>query len=227
MKHDLIAAGWKIRRIFIFEWSNHSIVWYNHSIMALLAEILSSRIRSEIFRLLFGLSEKELHVREIERRTGLSIGTVRQELEKLLRMELVLARREGNRLYYSANRAHPLFPDIRNIVLKTSGIVEPLNEDLDKKAIRIAFIFGSLATNQEGAASDVDLMVIGGVGLRTLSGWLSGISEKIGREINPYALSPAEYRRRKRSGEHFLNRVLQSAKIFVKGSEDELEAMGG
>jgi DNA-binding transcriptional ArsR family regulator len=211
----------------IIEWSDHSIVWYNHSNMTLLAEILSSRIRSEIFRLLFGLSEKELHVRAIERRTGLSIGTVRQELQKLLRMELVLARREGNRLYYSANKEHPLFPDIRNLVLKTSGIVEPLKEALDKEDVHIAFIFGSLADNQEGAASDVDLMVIGSVGLRTLSGWLSGISEKIGREINPHVLSPAEYRRRKQSGEHFLNRVLDSTKIFIKGSEDELEAMGG
>ena len=123
-------------RIVIFEWSNHSIVWYKHSIMAILAEILSSRVRSEIFRLLFGLSEKELHVREIERRAGLSIGTVRQELQKLLRIELVLARREGNRLYYRANKEHPLFPDIRNIVLKTSGIVEPMKKALDKKAVK-------------------------------------------------------------------------------------------
>jgi DNA-binding transcriptional ArsR family regulator len=195
--------------------------------MAILAEILSSRVRSEIFRLLFGLSEKELYVREIERQAGLSIGTVRQELQKLLRMELVLARREGNRLYYRANREHPLFPDIRNIVLKTSGIVEPLKKALDKETVHIAFIFGSLADNQEGAASDVDLMVIGSVGLRTLSGWLSGISERIGREINPHVLSPKEYRKRKSSGEHFLNRVLGSARIFIKGSEDDLAGMGG
>jgi DNA-binding transcriptional ArsR family regulator len=194
--------------------------------MALLAEILSSRVRSEIFRLLFGLLEKEIHVREIERQTGLSIGTVRQELQKLLQMELILARRDGNRLSYRANKRHPLFADIRNMVLKTSGIVEPLREALNKEPVKIAFIFGSLANNREGAASDLDLMVIGSVGLRTLSGWLSGISEKIGREINPQVLSLEEYARRKRSGEHFLNRVLESPKIFIKGSEDELAAMG-
>ena len=194
--------------------------------MALLAEILSSKSRSEIFRLLFGLSEKELHVREIERQAGLSIGTVRQELQKLLQMELVFARKDGNRLYYRANKEHPLFPDIRNLVLKTSGIVEPLREALDKETVNIAFVFGSLANNREGAASDVDLMVIGSVGLRTLSGWLSGLSERIGREINPHVMSPQEYRRQKGSGEHFLNRVLESAKIFIKGSGNELAAMG-
>jgi DNA-binding transcriptional ArsR family regulator len=194
--------------------------------MTILAKILSSRVRSEIFRLLFGLSEKELHVREIERRTGLSIATVRQELKKLLQMELLLARRDGNRLYYRGNKEHPLFPDIQNMVLKTVGIVEPLKEVLDKENVNIAFIFGSVANNREGAVSDLDLMVIGTVGLRTVSGWLSGISEKIGREINPHVLSLNEYRKRKRAREHFLNRVIESAKIFIKGNEDDLAAMG-
>jgi DNA-binding transcriptional ArsR family regulator len=194
--------------------------------MTILAKILSSRVRSEIFRLLFGLSDKELHVREIERRTGLSIATVRQELKKLLQMELLLARRDGNRLYYRGNKEHPLFPDIQNMVLKTVGIVEPLKEVLDKENVNIAFIFGSVANNREGAVSDLDLMVIGTVGLRTVSGWLSGISEKIGREINPHVLSLNEYRKRKRAREHFLNRVIESAKIFIKGNEDDLAAMG-
>jgi DNA-binding transcriptional ArsR family regulator len=193
--------------------------------MALLAKILSSRVRSEIFRLLFGLSDNELYVREIERRTGLSIATVRQELKKLLQMELVSARRDGNRLYYRGNKEHPLFPDIQSMVLKTVGIVEPLKEVLDKESVNIAFIFGSVANNREGAASDLDLMVIGTVGLRTVSGWLSGISEKIGREINPHVLSLKEYRKRKRAREHFLIRVMESAKIFIKGNEDDLAAM--
>lgn len=165
-------------------------------------------------------------MREIERRTGLSIGTVRQELQKLLQMELVLARRDGNRLYYRANREHPLFAEIRNMVLKTCGLVEPLRNTLDRKSVRIAFIFGSLAKNSEGATSDVDLLVIGSAGLRTVSGWLSGTTEKIGREINPHVLTVKEYRKRRRSSEHFLRRVLESPKIFIKGNEDELEAMG-
>lgn len=195
--------------------------------MAILAEILSSRVRSEIFRLLFGVSERQLHVREIERRTSLSIATVRQELQKLLRLQLVEAERSGNRLYYRANKGHPLYTDIRNIVLKTSGMVDILREVLDKEGVKIAYVFGSMASNQEGATSDVDLMVIGDVGLRTLSGWLSGVSEQIGREINPHVMNRAEFRKRKQSRDHFITRVLESEKLFIKGSEHDLEAMGG
>lgn len=195
--------------------------------MSILQEILSSRVRSKIFRLLFGVSDNQLHVREMERQTGLSIATVRQELQKLLRMQLVEARRSGNRLYYRANKEHPLYPDIRNLVLKTSGMIDILRDALDKEGVTIAFVFGSVALSQEGATSDVDIMVIGEVGLRTLSGWLSGVSEQIGREVNPHVINEHEFKKRRQSHDYFLTRVLESQKLFIKGCEHDLEAMGG
>jgi hypothetical protein len=67
-------------------------------------------------------------------------------------------------------------------------------------------------------------MVIGKVGLRTLSSWLSGITEEIGRDINPHILSVNEFR--KRAGEHFLSTVLNSPKLFIIGDEDELATVG-
>ena len=67
--------------------------------MSTLSGILSSRVRAEIFRLLFGLNEKELHMREMERQAALSLGTIRQDLQKLVKLDLVKARRDGNRLY--------------------------------------------------------------------------------------------------------------------------------
>jgi len=69
-------------------------------------------------------------------------------------------------------------------------------------------------------------MVIGDVSLAPLSGWLSRISKEIGRGINPHFMSIDEFRKRKQSGEHFINRVLESTKIFIKGSEDDLAEMG-
>jgi len=194
--------------------------------MSTLSGILSSRVRAEIFRLLFGLNEKELHMREMERQAALSLGTIRQDLQKLVKLDLVKARRDGNRLYYRANIDHPLFPEIRNLVLKTAGLVEVIKSALDREGIEVAFIFGSLARSKERAESDVDLMVIGTIGLRSLSSRLSGVSEQIGRETNPHALSIEEFRRRKQNGNHFLSNVLASPKLFIIGSENDLEAMG-
>ncbi|MHB8067734.1 MAG: nucleotidyltransferase domain-containing protein [Desulfobaccales bacterium] len=194
--------------------------------MGTLSDIFSSRVRAEIFRLLFGLDEKELHLREMTRQADLSLGTIRQDLQKLVKLDLVTTRRDGNRLYFRANTDHPLYPEIRKLVLKTAGLVEIFKSVLDREGVELAFVFGSLASNREKAASDVDLMVIGTVGLRALSSWLSGVSEQVGREINPHTLTVEEFRRRQEKGDHFLANVLESPKLFIIGNENDLAAMG-
>ncbi len=195
--------------------------------MNVLAEILSSKIRAEIFRLLFGTSPEELHMREIERRSGYAIGTIQTELKKLLLLDLVKKRKDGNRLYYRANREHPLYPDICSLVVKTIGLVDILKDALREDSnINIAFVFGSIARHEEAAGSDVDLMVIGKLGLRKLTGMLSGVSGEIGREINPHVLSVNEFVKRKTNREHFITQVLEAPKIFIIGNKNELESMG-
>ena len=194
--------------------------------MNALSEILSSRTRAEIFRLLFGVIEDELHVREIQRRSGLNDRTIRQELSKLVRLDLVKGRRDSNRVYYKANKANPLYPEIHKLVLKTLGLVDILRAALKDDQIQMAFIFGSIAEGNETAGSDVDLLVIGEIGLRSLSELLSGVSEKIGREINPYVMNKDEYRKRVKSNEHFITHILKSPKISVVGADHDLEAMG-
>ena len=116
-------------------------------------------------------------MREIARRSGFAIGTIQTELRKLLRLDLVYSKRDGNRTYYEANKAHPLFADIRRLVLKTVGLGDVLRGALDKSpAIRCAFVFGSIARGEEKAGSDIDLMVIGDAGFRKVVGLLEGAS---------------------------------------------------
>jgi predicted nucleotidyltransferase len=192
-----------------------------------LPEILSSRARAEIFRLLFSGTGEEFHVREMERRSGLNESTVRQELRKLVRLDLVQSRRDSNRVYYRAKTENPLYPEIRNLVLKTSGLADVLKSALADTRIRVAFVFGSIASGEEKTGSDVDLMVIGRLGLRDLSGLLSGVEEKIGREVNPHVMSENEFRSRLKAKEHFMSSVLKGPKIFLIGSENDLKPVGG
>ena len=194
--------------------------------MGTLVELLSSRVKAEVFRLLFSTYGRELHVREIARQSGLNDATVRQELKRLIRSGVIKDRKDGNRLYYGANAEHPLYPEIRNIVLKTSGLADVLREALDRGAITLAFIFGSVANGTDKAQSDVDLMVLGKLSLRQLGKLLSGVVTRLGREINPHVMSPEEFARRIKTRDHFLTSVLSTPRLFVIGNEDELEAMG-
>ena len=42
-------------------------------------DLLSSKVKAELFRLLFGVRNERLHLRELARQSGLAVGTVRQE----------------------------------------------------------------------------------------------------------------------------------------------------
>ena len=193
--------------------------------MDTLSQILSSRTRAKIFKLLFGTREEELHIREIQRRSQLNDRTIRQELAKLLKLDLVIDRRDSNRVYYRANKSNPLYYDIKNLVLKSIGLVDVLRDALKDKRIQIAFVFGSISEGKETSGSDVDLFVIGTLGMRDLSALLPGAADKIGREINAHVMTRNELKKRYGIEEHFITSVIKSPKLFILGTEDDLKAV--
>lgn len=193
--------------------------------MSVLA-VIFPQVRAEVLRLLFADAGRELHLRDLTRQSGLGLGTVQGELAKLSSSDLVTSRRDGNRRYYRANSSHPLFPDLQQLVLKTSGLRDVLAEALrGVKGVDVAFVFGSLASGPGKAASDVDLFVIGDAGLRALAPALRKATGAVGREINPVSMTAAEFRKR-RVKDPFVRDVLGKEKLFVKGDANELERLG-
>jgi len=196
--------------------------------MSLLAEILSSRVRASIFEQLFVPDFPAFHMRELERRTSSAIGTIQSELKKLHRLELVERSQDGNRVNYRANRSHPLCPVICDLVSMSSGAEAVLRDALHASdQIRLAFIFGSAARGELKPESDIDLLVIGSIGLRELMRLLSGVSDRIGREINPHVMPEVEFAQRIKQQDHFVTQVLRSERIYLLGGDDEFRELGG
>jgi DNA-binding transcriptional ArsR family regulator len=191
-----------------------------------LLDIVSSRRKAEVLRLLFGVEPREVHLRDLTRRSGLALRTVQQELARLGSAGLVTSRRDGNRVYYGANRNSPVYADLRSIVLKTAGLADVLRSALQGADVELAFVFGSIAAESARSESDIDLMVIGPLGLRRLAKALHGVALRIGREINPHVLTREEFVRRKRLGDHFISSLLASPRLFIVGTDDELAKLG-
>ncbi len=188
--------------------------------------ILFPQVRAEVLRLLFADPGKELHLRELSRLSQLALGTLQAEVRKLAAAELIVARRDGNRLYYRANTSHPVFPELQGLALKTTGLRERLVTALVGLAgVRLAFVFGSQASGTAGAASDVDLLLVGSVGLRALAPRLRPVAEALGREINPHVLAPDTLSAKARSGDAFVTTVLAGPKLWIIGGADELGTM--
>jgi predicted nucleotidyltransferase len=116
--------------------------------------------------------------------------------------------------------------DIRSVLPEISDSLELIRTALSKEeSIQVAFVFGSVARGEARPHSDFDLMVVGGLGLRQLTCCLSGLANRLGREINPHVFTPAEFRRRRIEGDHFVSTVLSQPRIFLVGHDDELATM--
>lgn len=189
-------------------------------------EVIFPKVRAEILRLLFSDPSKEFHLRELSRLCALAVGTIQQEVGKLTLADLLIARRDGNRLYYRANTLHPIFPELQGIALKTTGLREQVADALaEVPGIEMAFVFGSSAAGTTGASSDVDLLVIGDIGLRALAPKLRPLTSTLGREVNPHVLTRDTLVAKAHAGDAFVRNVLESPKIWITGYAHELEGM--
>src|SRR5687767_14966827 len=91
-----------------------------------LADALFTKTQQRVLRVLFGQPERSVYTSELIRDAGTGSGAGQRELARLEDSGLIVARRIGNQKHYQANAKSPLFAELRNIVLKTIGLAEPL-----------------------------------------------------------------------------------------------------
>ena len=86
----------------------------------MLERLFTSRTRVKLLQLLLLHPEREIHIREICRITGLNINAVRRELANLEELGLLHSRNAGNARFYTANIANPIYPELTGIFVKTA-----------------------------------------------------------------------------------------------------------
>jgi predicted nucleotidyltransferase len=188
-----------------------------------IADALFTRTQQRVLGLLFGEPERSFFASEIFRRAGLGRGSVQRELQRLVGSGLAQVTQVGNQKHYRANPDSPVFAELRSLILKTSGLAEPLREALGalSKQIELALIIGSVARGDVHAHSDIDLLVVSReLTLERLFARLARAEETIGRSIHPVLLTPAEFRRRRRERSPFLTKVLSHETIPLIGTLD-------
>jgi DNA-binding transcriptional ArsR family regulator len=192
-------------------------------------DALLSKTRQGILAATLVQPEKAWYVSELARRMGVPSSSLQRELRDLKEAGILNERRQGRMVYYQANTNSPIFPELRGLMLKTVGFVDVLRNATAPIAdkLQVVFVHGSIASGREQSQSDVDLMVIGKVAPVDLAVALRKARELLNREINPTIYSPAEFAKKRASKDHFLTRVLDKPKLFVLGSDDDLEKIAG
>ena len=187
----------------------------------MLEAILGSSARAELFRLLFDGENRERYLRDLAKETPVQVSALQKELKHLETVELLTSRIDGNRVYYRANREHPLYLDINSMVEKTVGVVAILKQALVHPKIQCAFIFGSFARGEERAESDIDIAVVGSISMRTLVELISVPQEKLARPINAKLYSLTDFQSRLRSKHYFLTGILAGEIVPLVGNPND------
>ena len=196
-----------------------------------LADTLFGKARRRVLGLLYGQPEQTFYLRQIARLTGLSPCAVQYELAALTGAGLVTREEIGNQVHFQANPDCLVFDELRRLMEKTTGLADHVRAALaplaEEGKLSHAFIFGSVASGNQTANSDVDLMVIGDATLREIAPALRPVEDRIAREINPSVYTMDGFTKRVASEDHFISSVLRGPRILLLGSEDELDDLDG
>ena len=95
-----------------------------------LAEALFSPVQMKVLGLLFGQPERVFQSAELIRLADSGTGAVHRQLRRLEDAGWVSISRVGNQKHYQANQACPAFHELRGLIVKTVGLVEPLRKAL-------------------------------------------------------------------------------------------------
>jgi len=143
-----------------------------------------SRVRRRIAALLVDGPGERLHLREIQRRAGTSAGTASRELGRLVDVGILERRREGLQVYFTVRRDTLLYPQLRQVIRRTSGAPEVIRGHLrGLPGLRRAAVFGPYLAGDETPGGPVDLLVEGDVDARELRAALQGAEADLGRPI--------------------------------------------
>lgn len=186
-----------------------------------MAGALFTATQQRVLGLLFGQSDRSFFATELIALAGAGSGAVQRELKRLDESGLVTVTRIGNQKHYQANRAAPVFEELRGMALKMLGPAETLRAALAPLAKRLhaAWLYGSVAKHTDRAQSDIDLLIVADdLTLEDLYAALAPAEKKLGRTISPTLYKLKEFERRRAANNPFLTKTLAGNPIplFLK-----------
>jgi predicted nucleotidyltransferase len=189
---------------------------------------LRSKARQRLLAYFFTNPTARHHLRDLAERLSIDPANLSKELRRLEQDGLFESEVSGRQKYFRLNRAYPLFQEVRGIVTKTVGAVPLLAQSLKSiDGIEEAYLYGSFARNQQDAASDIDVLVIGTPRDRALAEVVRRLERQFGREVNYTVLTRKEFEARRARKDAFLEGVWHNKRVSLVAAPEETEASQG
>lgn len=179
----------------------------------MLKSLFSSSIRADVLSLLLNSPDEKFYVREIAKLLRKNPSGVKRELDKLEVMGIVSSEKVANLKYFQADKESALFSELKELIAKSLGLPGALKSLLRANDVKIAFIYGPYADDED--VTTVDLVVVGPSTPALLMG-LKNFERKFRKTINCTVLEEEDYRAKKRK-DAGIKRILTGKRIPLLG----------
>ena len=146
--------------------------------------LITSETRIKLLTKFFLNSSTKAHLRGLETEFGESSNAIRVELNRFEGAGLLNSLRDGNKKIYQANRDHPLYCDIHNIIMKETGIDRVIEKVIHRIGkLLCVYLTGDFAHGKD--SSVIDLILVGdNIDREYLARKIMQAEELVGRKVN-------------------------------------------
>ena len=194
----------------------------------MLERLFTSKTRVDILNRFLLNSDSEYHIREMSRIINATPILVQKELNNLEQFGLLRKRKMGKMILYRLNRGSVIADELKRIFLKTESLGSQLLARLskkDKEKIRFALIYGSFAKGVDTASSDIDLLVIGGIGEDSILRATTKTERDLGRQVNLVLWTEQEFSEKIRQKIPLVKELAKTPVIMIVGDSSEFKRL--
>jgi hypothetical protein len=193
--------------------------------MAQLSDFIISRVRVKLLTIFLGKPGEMYYVRELTRLASEEINAIRRELKRMQDVGMLKSEKRGNRLYYTYQTSYPFYPELLDLVTKSSPVGQQLIKNKSKLGfIKYAFLSQKLIRGLDRDPEHIDLLIVGKVIMPQLSLIVKKLEKILESEINYSSMTEEEYKYRKSRKDPFITSVLLQPRIMIIGDEIKLLA---
>ena len=160
----------------------------------MLGTLITSRTRVKLLMRFFLNSNASSYLRELEGEFGESTNAIRLELNRFEDAGLLTSSAIGNRKYFKANKKHPLFRDIHNLLLKHVGFDQIIERVVNKLGdVKEVYVVGDFARGRDSRV--IDLIFVGlGIDKEYLVRLVEKCEKMIDRKIRYLVFNDGDYK---------------------------------
>ena len=126
----------------------------------MIENLITSKTKIKLLLKFFLNPDTKGYLRQLAKEFNESTNGIRVELNKLSKAQIIESQKEGRSKIYKANTKHPLFKEIRQIVLKSTGIDKVISDIIGKTGdVYTALLRGDYAVGKDSGL--IDLVIVG------------------------------------------------------------------